>query len=289
MTLKVKLYCVEDGCEREVHNLARQLCNGCYQRLRKIGEVRELETCKHPSCRRKECYKGVCVDHRHLYFPELFDQTFRYSKMLDASRGRKKCSEELCPRDAVSNGRCSNCDQKAAKREKGFVPKIQRYVQLDGSRVKCGAVSETCTRDAKYNGMCGRHAQRVTKYGVDDEPINSVPCPVSGCGRPKTLKGVICKKCNQFRWRYSLSPEDVIRLFLPENRVCSNPGCLDTERLHMDHDHSCCPPNKYGTSSLKACGKCNRGWLCHTCNTSLGMLQENPERIRGLLVHIGAK
>lgn len=283
MTLKVKLYCVEDGCEREVYNLARELCSRCYQRLWKQGKVRELGTCKHPKCNRVEGYGGVCTDHRHLYFPELFDQTFRYSKMLRGDRTRVDCSNEGCPREAIIKGLCSACDSYLSRREKGFTPKIRRYVQLDGSRLKCEASSVECEEGAVYNGMCRLHAQRVTKSGVDDKPINTEPCPVPGCGRPKVLKGVICKKCNQFRWRFSLTHAQVIDLYAPEKRICSNSGCFSDWRLHMDHDHSCCPPDKFTQSRKVSCGGCIRGWLCQACNTSLGLLQENPERIRGLL------
>ena len=37
-------------------------------------------------------------------------------------------------------------------------------------------------------------------------------------------------------------------------------------RLHMDHDHRCCP-------GRTACGKCNRGLLCFTCNGFIGNLE----------------
>jgi hypothetical protein len=37
-------------------------------------------------------------------------------------------------------------------------------------------------------------------------------------------------------------------------------------RLHFDHDNEHC---KYG------CDLCFRGWICHNCNVSLGMAEEN--------------
>lgn len=39
--------------------------------------------------------------------------------------------------------------------------------------------------------------------------------------------------------------------------------CHSTEKLVIDHDHTCCPGN-YG------CAKCIRGLLCFKCNTALG-------------------
>lgn len=38
-------------------------------------------------------------------------------------------------------------------------------------------------------------------------------------------------------------------------------------RLHIDHDHACCP-------ALKSCGKCVRGLLCGGCNHRIGRLEE---------------
>lgn len=44
--------------------------------------------------------------------------------------------------------------------------------------------------------------------------------------------------------------------------------------LHVDHDHACC------TTRKKSCGKCVRGLLCSPCNTALGLLADDPVRLR---------
>ena len=46
--------------------------------------------------------------------------------------------------------------------------------------------------------------------------------------------------------------------------------------FHVDHDHGCCPTR--GAS----CGQCIRGLLCPGCNTALGFMKEDAERIRAL-------
>lgn len=152
----------------------------------------------------------------------------------------------------------------------------------DGSKKRCSA-DEGCDRDAYVTGLCNTHYQRMRSHG--DSTLDHIYdiCPTPSCGRRKSRQGVICKRCNQFRWRFSLTPEEVIRLHAPENRRCQNPGCGSPDRLHMDHDHSCCPPSKFPQSHKVSCGKCVRGWLCRPCNTSLGQLRENPQIIRGLL------
>lgn len=49
---------------------------------------------------------------------------------------------------------------------------------------------------------------------------------------------------------------------------------------HVDHDHSCCP-------GPKSCGKCVRGLLCHSCNVTLGMMQDKRERLLALVAYLG--
>lgn len=48
---------------------------------------------------------------------------------------------------------------------------------------------------------------------------------------------------------------------------------------HVDHDHGCCP----GPTS---CGGCIRGVLCHGCNTSLGLLREDRDRLHALILYL---
>lgn len=52
-----------------------------------------------------------------------------------------------------------------------------------------------------------------------------------------------------------------------------------TDRLHVDHDHACCP----GKTS---CGKCIRGLLCHACNTALGNFSDDPARLQRALIYL---
>ena len=68
---------------------------------------------------------------------------------------------------------------------------------------------------------------------------------------------------------YGLTAEALKSIW--SNPTCSNPGCEATTHLRMDHDH--------------ATGKF-RALLCNGCNTALGFLKENPERIRSLATYI---
>lgn len=50
-------------------------------------------------------------------------------------------------------------------------------------------------------------------------------------------------------------------------------ACGSTEFLKVDHDHRCCP-------AQCGCSKCVRGYLCHECNTSEGLLRTSDRALK---------
>lgn len=52
--------------------------------------------------------------------------------------------------------------------------------------------------------------------------------------------------------------------------ICGADAEAFKRKMAVDHDHSCC-------TKTPTCGKCNRGVLCHSCNTTL----HSVERDRG--------
>ena len=57
---------------------------------------------------------------------------------------------------------------------------------------------------------------------------------------------------------------------------CYAPGCNKKDKLHIDHDHSCC--DRQGS-----CGFCVRGALCASHNLYLGHLERQPEFAKWVL------
>lgn len=55
--------------------------------------------------------------------------------------------------------------------------------------------------------------------------------------------------------------------------------CSSSQNLCVDHDHSCC-------AGAKSCGKCIRGLLCRKCNTAIGLLDDDPNRVQSLLNYL---
>lgn len=64
--------------------------------------------------------------------------------------------------------------------------------------------------------------------------------------------------------------------------LCSEPLDLVTPRkVHVDHDHRCCPGNR-------SCRYCRRGVACHACNSAIGILRDDPARLRRIADNLEA-
>ena len=77
--------------------------------------------------------------------------------------------------------------------------------------------------------------------------------------------------------RHGLDEPTYLKLLNKFDGKCH--ACQDRDGNNIDHDHSCCP----GSYS---CGKCVRGVLCIQCNTSLGLMNDDVDKIKKLIQYI---
>lgn len=100
--------------------------------------------------------------------------------------------------------------------------------------------------------------------------------------KASTTKGTkrACKTCAAENSRiqrikkYGITPEQFEELYTEQKGKCKICEIsFDDAIIYIDHDHSCC-------SGQKACGKCVRGLLCPSCNTSIGLMKDSPELLR---------
>lgn len=69
---------------------------------------------------------------------------------------------------------------------------------------------------------------------------------------------------------HRVSPKRFVRILALQNFRCKCCGSAAwNTKLHVDHDHTCCPSNRRG------CGLCVRGILCARCNKALGISTED--------------
>ena len=87
-------------------------------------------------------------------------------------------------------------------------------------------------------------------------------------------KKKICRK-------HGITPGRYDELLVSQGGGCAICSVLpgEDERLHIDHDHACCPRKN-------SCGKCVRGLLCRPCNTAIGLLKEDPKLLTAAIKYI---
>jgi hypothetical protein len=79
-------------------------------------------------------------------------------------------------------------------------------------------------------------------------------------------------RARNYRDSYGITLEQYDEMLAEQGGCCANPGCNKQEpggigRFHVDHNHT--------TGEV-------RGLLCHGCNTSAGLCQDNPVVLQGL-------
>jgi hypothetical protein len=89
------------------------------------------------------------------------------------------------------------------------------------------------------------------------------------------------------RWRnikrlYSMSREEYEARLEAQGGGCAICATVPASRaLAVDHDHKCC-------ANTPTCGKCTRGLLCGTCNTSLHAIENKPDWLANATTYLGA-
>jgi hypothetical protein len=238
-------------------------------------------TCSHEDCQALVHVSGLCTSHySRAYKRGEQPLTLHY---LTRNKGPQTCCQLDCERTVKARGLCQLHYERAVRSGKPRKTWRQtKWTNADGTRKTCKVPG--CEKPVKTSGWCSTHY--YSEWNAKNRPNTMTVCPIPGCGRPMIHRSSVCGKCNQTRWRYGLDPEIFLEMMQPENRKCSNPMCGATENLHIDHDHSCCPPGVFPTHTRVSCGKCVRGWLCQSCNRALGCVGDDVSRLLGLVAFL---
>jgi Recombination endonuclease VII len=99
-------------------------------------------------------------------------------------------------------------------------------------------------------------------------PVGLGPCSAEGCDRRCNASLGLCGVHRAILCNYKLDPTQYAELVEAQGGVCAICGETheDGSRLHIDHDHSCCP-------GPITCGLCIRGLLCRKCNIGLATVE----------------
>lgn len=236
---------------------------------RKAYGARPAQKCAIHHCQREAqgfTEGSLCEAHYHIQWrggnPE--ERVLR----KDSTRHDRKCWKPECPKRVSTRGLCAY-HYRMARRGALEVPESL------GVTVNPPCTFEGCTTPQDCKGLCKAHYDQIRKGGnlrevrdwgkyAKGEHI----CAIPSCRKPAISAG-LCQNHKTLQVRYRLSPERMVEVWTDPR--CENPGCGATENLHMDHDHA--------TGEF-------RGLLCNGCNSALGFLREDRERILRLAEYI---
>lgn len=85
----------------------------------------------------------------------------------------------------------------------------------------------------------------------------------SRTGDGKRFHTVRCRPCRTAH-THGTTVSKILEIQGVDSPECGS--CGATDNLKIDHDHRCC-------KASRSCGDCVRGYLCHECNTSEGLLR----------------
>ena len=122
------------------------------------------------------------------------------------------------------------------------------------------------------NGLCRKHysaAYYREKAAPLKARIEPRLCSIDNCDRLTDTRSGLCPKHQGRARRWGMTPAQLNGWLA----IDSCESCGNTERLVLDHDHSHCE---------RGCRDCIRGVLCGGCNSALGFLREDTQRIRSL-------
>lgn len=183
---------------------------------------------------------------------------------------RVQCAHSGCDAYSRTRGYCKSHYMKWLRTGTTYGP---------GSEVCC--IYEGCNRAVDVRGYCERHYGVIRDSGSAPwSTQRAYACRVRGCDRAGQYG--MCNKHAVRATRFGLSWDDLATLMA--NGMCEACGFEGLD-LDIHHDHSCCD------TAGRSCGKCVVAYLCGPCNTSAGMVKDDPARLRALadLIERGVK
>ena len=147
-----------------------------------------------------------------------------------------------------------------------------------------------CTKKVQSRGLCNGHYEQQ-RLGRPLAPLRIIGA-ICHCGEPAKAKQ-LCQKhydeqrliegtrygtleqrrARSLRFHYGMTPEEYEELLSAQNGVCAicQQPCKSGRHLAVDHDHE--------TDKV-------RGLLCAPCNTAVGLMGDDPDRLRAAISYI---
>lgn len=238
--------------------------------------------------------------------------------MNDDTHARKPARVQVtCPCGTVFTAKASKIAQgqgKYCSRDCFFKARTARRSEYVSVTCPCGVEFETpswkiaagrgkaCSRECSY-----RYRTRRSGLTYDIKAVNKgwfQPTPESEHRTPEEkaaygrrwkqenpdkvraqwIRYLPRQKLGWLRRAHGLTPEDLTALLQSQHGccyLCGNVLTPNMEKVHVDHDHRCCP-------SGKSCTLCRRGLACMKCNLVAGLACDDPDLLRRIANNLEA-
>lgn len=262
-----KLYCSPDcrprcridGCEKPEHSKA--MCSAHATRAIRYGDPlapklrnQNIGTCSVEGCEKPMRKRGWCVGHWERWRKYGDVGSAQIKERMPAGTGRGEPKNPRGPLIVVDDCMICGSPNRVGEYRSGRFCSVgcqQAWVRTNGSR-PTEATCDFCGEIFSLGrGRTGRLQRTDTRW-----------CP--DCGRDSP-------DVSRFR-RYGITRKQYEEA---QVKGCSICGRKD-RKLHVDHDHSCCPARG---GSARTCGKCVRGLICGPCNRGLGLFFDDPRAL----------
>lgn len=247
------------------------LCPRHYEQQRQGRAQQEINNEKHQECSIPHCQEeatsravgALCQPHYQLRYRGIDPHT-----RIIGSKIRKVCLFEGCHKRAETKGVCRYHSRRI---------RTGREAAPEGCDIQPNAPCsfEGCQNPYETRGLCHSHYEQL-RNGGNLRPVRDYGkytkgehiCDVKNC-RLRAVSTGLCEKHKTLQTQYKLTPEEFLEVW--KTPVCSNRGCGETKRLHMDHDHD---SGKF------------RGLLCGSCNSGLGFFRDDFKRLEGIIEYL---
>lgn len=136
--------------------------------------------------------------------------------------------------------------------------------------MKICVINECEKQVERRRKLCSMHLSRARRKVLPKRLYICKDCGIDLNQTNRYAKLYQCKLCRAIYLkanRYGFKNASEVTAFLTmHGNKCAI--CGATEKLHIDHDHKCCP-------TLPGCGKCLRGLLCNRCNWAIGYMKDD--------------
>ena len=208
-----------------------------------------------PPCSVSWCSVPAISRKEGAYCQAHYQQAYRNKNPEEypVDQSWRKCEIPDCTKPVNAKGLCFY---------HGGLARQGKIEAPEGMKIRDLCTVPRCQNIQEARGVCHNHYCQIRYWGLSELPTEY--CQVEVCKIKAGWSGLCTKHYNRAsKYKMTLDELNLVELVAE----CENPGCNETKNLCIDHDHK--------TGKI-------RGVLCTRCNTALGMLLDDAEKIVGL-------